>query len=97
MHLRYCYVNETSCSDAVKMLQKNIWGVSLSRIQAFEWHKSFKNDRITSLENSPYAHHPATSINNKNVEKVKKILFQNRHYQKIATKLKISYASARRD
>jgi hypothetical protein len=79
----------------MKMLQ-NAYGESiLSRARIFDWYKSFKDGR-TSLENLPHDRRPATSINEENVEKVKKIVLENRHVteREIASELNISNGSA---
>lgn len=79
----------------MKMLQKAYGESCLSRARIFDWYKSFKDGR-TSLENLPHDRRPATSINEENVEKVKKIVFENRRVteREIASELNISNGSA---
>ncbi len=77
------------------MLQKAYGESCLSRARIFDWYKSFKDGR-TSLENLPHDRRPATSINEENVEKVKKIVLENRRVteREIASELNISNGSA---
>lgn len=75
--LKFCYSNGISAMDAMKMLQKAYGESCLSRARIFDWYKSFKDGR-TSLENLPHDRRPATSINEENVGKVRKIVLENR-------------------
>ena len=56
------------------MLQKCFGESTLSRTQVFEWHKALSEGREV-VENLPYA---STSVNDNNIEKVKKIVLENR-------------------
>ena len=62
---------------------------TLSRTQVFEWHKAFSE----VVENLPHASRPSTSVNDKNIEKVKKIVLENRRFgiREVAEALNISY------
>ena len=59
------------------MFQKCFGESTLSRTQVFEWHKAFSEGREV-VENLPHASRPSTSVNNDNIEKVKKIMLENR-------------------
>ena len=67
---------------------------SLSRTQLFEWHKAFSEGRKV-VENLPHASRPSTSVNDDNIEKVKKIVLENRRVgiREVAEALNISYGS----
>ncbi|XP_037932807.1 protein GVQW3-like [Teleopsis dalmanni] len=65
--LKFCVLNEISCVEALKMVQKAYGDSSLSRIQAYEWYKSF----IRSGR-------PSTSNTEENVAKIKKIVLEDR-------------------
>ena len=59
------------------MLQKSFGMSTLSRTQVFEWHKAF-SEGFEVVENLLHASHPFTSVNDDNIEKVKKSLM-DRH------------------
>ena len=75
------------------MFQKSFGESTLSRTQVFEWQKAFSEGR--GVENLPRASRPSTSDNDDNIEKVKKIVLENRHVgiREVAEALKISYGS----
>lgn len=62
--------------------------------QAYEWYKAFKEGR-TVVENLPHPRCPATSITDENIEKVKKLVLENRRVteREIAAELEISNGS----
>ena len=72
----------------------SVLGSTLSRTQVFEWHKAFSEGREV-VENLPLASRPSTSVNDDNIEKVKKIVFGNRRVgiREVAEALEISYWS----
>ena len=76
------------------MLQKCFGESTLSRTQVFEWHKAFSEGREV-VENLPHASGPSTSVNDDNIEKVKKIVLENRRVgiREVAEALNISYGS----
>jgi hypothetical protein len=59
------------------MLKKAYGDNCLSKTQAYEWYKAFKDGREV-IENLPRSGCPSTSTNDENVEKVKKLVFENR-------------------
>ena len=59
------------------MLQKCFGKSSLSGTQVFEYHKAFSEGREV-VENLPHTSRPSTSVNDDNIEKVKKIVLENR-------------------
>ena len=61
----------------MELRQKYFGDSTLSRMQVFEWHKAFSEGREL-VENLPYASRPSTSVNDDNIEKVKKIELENR-------------------
>ena len=76
------------------MLQKYFGESTLSRTQVFEWHKAFGEGR-EDVENLPHASRPSTSVNDDNIEKVKKIVLENRHVgiRDVSEAFNISYGS----
>ena len=70
------------------------WGVYSNENEIFEWHKAFSEDREV-VENLPHASRPSTSVNDDNIEKVKKILLENHHvrFREVVEALNISYGS----
>ncbi|XP_037942851.1 protein GVQW3-like [Teleopsis dalmanni] len=87
--LKFCVLNEISCVEALKIVQKAYGDSSMSRTQAYEWYKSFKEGRgvIEDL--------PSTSNTEENVPKIKKIVLEDRRMteREIARDLNISYGS----
>ena len=77
------------------MLQKCFGKSTLSRTQVFECHKAFSEGRKV-VENFPHASHPFTSVNDDNIEKVKKIVLENRRVsiREVVEAFNISYASS---
>ena len=75
------------------MLQKCFGESTLSRTQVFEWHKAFSEGREV-VENFPHSSRPPTSVNDDNIEKVKKIVLENRRFGiREVEPLNISYGS----
>ena len=74
------------------MLQKCFGESTLSRGQVFECHKVFSEGREV-VENLPRASRPFTSVNDDNIEKVKKIVLKNVRVgiREVAKALNISY------
>ena len=75
--LKCCVSNGITTRESLKMLQKCFGESTLSRTQVFEWHKAFSEGREV-IENLPHASRPSTPVNDDNIEKVKKILLENR-------------------
>ena len=63
-------------------------------MQVFMWHKAFREGRKV-VENLPHASRPSTSVNDDSIEKVKKIILENRRVgiREVAEALNISYVS----
>ena len=80
--------------ESLKMLQKCSGESTLSKTQVFEWHEIFSEGR-EFVENLPYAIRPSTSVDDDNIEKVKKIVLENRRVgiREVAEALNISYGS----
>ncbi|XP_037930482.1 protein GVQW3-like [Teleopsis dalmanni] len=76
------------------MVQKAYGDFSMSRIQAYEWYKSFKGGREV-IEDLPRSVRPSTSNTEKNVAKIKKIVLEDRRIteREIARDLDISNGS----
>ena len=74
------------------MLQKCFEETTLSKTQVFEWHKAFSEGREV-VENLPHASRSSISVNDDNIEKVKKIVLQKRRVgiREVAEALNISY------
>ena len=75
------------------MLQKCFGYSTLSRTQVFEWHKAFSKGH--DVENLLHVSRPSTSVNDDNIEKVKKIVLENRRVgiREVAEALNISCGS----
>ena len=93
--LKFCVSNGITATESLKMLQKCFGESSLSRTQVFEWHKAFSEGHWV-VENLPHASCPFTSVNDDKIEKVKKIVLENRRVgiREVAeAALNISYGS----
>ena len=75
--LEFCVSNGITATESLKMLQKCFTESSLSRTQVFEWHKAFSEVRQV-VENLSHTSRPSAAVND-NIEKVKKIVLENRH------------------
>ena len=75
--LKFCDSNGITAMKSLKMLQKCFGKSTLSRAQVFECHKAFSEGREV-VEKLPHANHPSRSVNDDNIEKVKKIVLENR-------------------
>ena len=75
--LKFCVSNGITATESLKMLQKCFGESTLSRTQVFERHKAFSEGREV-VENLSHASRPSTSVNDDNIEKVKKIVLENR-------------------
>ena len=82
--LKFCVSNGITATESLKMLQKCFGESTLSIMQVFEWHEAF-SECHEMVENLPYASRPrpSTSVNDGNIEKVKKIVLENGSTQHI--------------
>ena len=87
--LKFCVSDGITATESLKMLQKYFGESTLSRTQVFEWDKAFSEDREV-VDNLPHASRPSTTVNDDNIEKVKKIVLENRC---VGEALNISYGS----
>ena len=92
--LKFCVSNGITATESLKMLQKCFGESTPSITQVFEWHKAFSEGREV-VENLPNASRPSTSVNDDNIEKVRKIVLENRRagITEVAEALNISYGS----
>lgn len=92
--LKFCVSNEISCAEALKMLKKTYGDTTMSKTQAYEWYKEFKAGRSV-VDDLPRCGRPSTSLNDENVQKVKKMLQKNRRMRirEIAAVLGVSFGS----
>ena len=92
--LKFCVSNGITATESLKMLQKCFGESTLSRTQVFEWHKAFSEGREV-VESLPHLSRLSTPVNDDNIEKVKKIVLENRRVgiREVAESLKISYES----
>ena len=94
METKFCVSNGITATESLKMLQKCFGESTLSRTQIFKWHKAFSEGHEV-VENLPHASRPSTSVNDDNIEKVKKIVLKNRRVgiREVAEALNIFYGS----
>ena len=92
--LKFCVSNGITANESLKMLQKCFEQSNISITQVFERHRAF-SEGCEVVENLPHASRPSTSVNDDNIEKVKKIVIENRHVgiKEVAEALNISYGS----
>ena len=91
--LKFCVANGITATESLKMLQKCFGETTISRTQVFEWHKAYSEGHEV-VENLPQASRPSTSVKDNNIEKVKKIVLENRiGIRDVAEALNISYGS----
>ena len=92
--LKFCVSNGITATESLKMLQKCFGESTLPRTQVFEYHKAFSEGREV-VENLPHASRPSTSVNDGKIEKVRKIVLENRRVviREVAEALNISYGS----
>ena len=90
--LKFCVSNGITATESSKMSQKCFMESTLS--QVFEWHKALSEGREV-VKNLPHASRPSSSVNDDNIEKVKKIMLENRRIgiRGVAETLNISYRS----
>ena len=92
--LKFCVSNGITATESLKMLQKCFRESTLSRTQIFGLHKASSEGR-EFVENLSHASRLSASVNDDNIEKVKKIVLENRRVdiREVAEALKISYGS----
>ena len=90
--LKFCVSNGITDTESLKMFQKYFGESTLSRTQIFEWHKVF-SEGSEVVENLSHASRPSTSVNDDNIEKVRKIVLENRRVgiREVAEALNICY------
>ncbi|CAK9816524.1 Protein GVQW3 [Anthophora quadrimaculata] len=67
---------------------------TMSKTQTYEWYKKLKEGR-TVVDDLPRSGRPSTSVTDGNIEKVKKIVFENRRVsiREIAADIGVSFGS----
>lgn len=92
--LKFCVSNKISCAEALKMLTVAYGDSTMSKTQAYEWYKEFKAGR-TVVDDLPRSGRPSTSVTDENIEKVKKIVLEDRRVsiREIAADLGVSFGS----
>ncbi|KMQ87533.1 hypothetical protein RF55_13154 [Lasius niger] len=60
------------------MLQKTYGESCMSKTQAYEWYKAFKKGREVVVD-LPRSGRPSTATNDKNIDKIKELVLENRH------------------
>ena len=71
--LKFYVSNGITATESLKMLQKCFGESTLSRTQVFEWNKAISEGREV-VENLHHASRPSTSVNDDNIEEVKKMV-----------------------
>lgn len=92
--LKFCVSNEISCAESLKMLQKTYGESCMSKTQAYEWYKAFKEGREVVID-LPRSGRPSTSTNDENIDKIKKLVLKNRRMslRELAQEVNISFKS----
>lgn len=92
--IKFCVKNEFKCSEVVKMMQKAFGDSSMNERTIYKWFKRFEDSRESVEDDERYGR-PRNSITDENVEKVRKIIFENRRYtiREVAEKVGLSYGS----
>ena len=92
--LKFCVSNGIMATESLKRLQKCYGESTILRAQVFEWHKAFSEGREV-VENLPHASRPPTWVSDDNIEKVMKIVLENRRVgiREVEEALNISYGS----
>ena len=75
--IKFCVKLCESAIVTYEKLQRAYGEHSLSRAQAFRWHKSFLEGR-EKVEDEPRAERPSTSKTDDNVERVRSIVWSDR-------------------
>lgn len=94
--LKFCVANGISCANSLKMLEKCYGQSVLSKTRTYEWYRAFKEGREI-VEDKPRSGRPTSSSTDENINKVKEIVLDNRHFslREIARDLDISHESVR--
>nr|APL98288.1 putative DD34D transposase [Bactrocera tryoni] len=94
--LKFCISNQISCAESLRMLEKAYGDSVLSKTQAYEWYKAFKDGREI-VEDMPRSGRPSTSSTDENIKKVKDMVLENRQasVREMARELDISRESVR--
>ena len=92
--MKFCVFNGITVAESLRILQKCFGESTLSRTQVFEWFKAF-SEGCEDVENLPHASRPSTSVNDDNIDEVKKFVLENRRVRirEVAEALNISYGS----
>ena len=72
--IKFCVKNEIKCNKVCGILTKAYGESAMSKTRVYEWYKRFQD----GLEDVEYAERPSTSTTDKNVEKVKEMVMNDR-------------------
>lgn len=94
--VKFCVSNEISCAKTLEMLKKTFGDSTMSKTQVYDWYKSFKEGR-EEVNDLPRSGRPSTSSTEENVDKIKQMVLENRHYslREIALEMNMSHETAR--
>lgn len=94
--VKFCVSNEISCAKTLEMLKKTFGDSTMSKTQVYDWYKSFKEGR-EEVNDLPRSGRPSTSSTEENVDKIKEMVLENRHYslREIAQEMNMSHETAR--
>jgi ribosomal protein S25 len=93
-NVKFCVLLEKSPSETVSFLNKAYGDTAMKKSQVFEWHKRFREGRV-SVDDDKRSGRPPTAINNENIERVRNIVRADRRLsvKKIASEVGISVGS----
>jgi len=92
--IKFCFKNGIKCSTVLEMLNVAFGEFSMNKTSVYKWYKRFQEGR-EDVEDDERPGRPSTSTIDDNVEKVKKMIIDNRRIiiREVADDVGISFGS----
>jgi histone-lysine N-methyltransferase SETMAR len=92
--LKFCYNNEISAAESIKMLQRAFGDEAMGKTAVYKWYEEFKEGRESIIDKT-HPGHATTATDVVHVRKVEELVMENRRLtlRELADEVGISYGS----
>jgi histone-lysine N-methyltransferase SETMAR len=95
--MKFCFLLEKTAAETIVMLQQAFKDDAFGKSQVYQWFSRFKNGNM-SIEDLPRPGRPSTSRNEKNIEKVRQVINEDRRktVEQVSEETNVSWSSCQR-